>query len=120
MPIIEWIVYVVIAVVIGVIVAASMYRWAHWKPSWAFGSGVAVALICGLSNLGAGLPPPGAATISIVLAAALGAFFVVASRRQGRRLRVALIAGAIAFTAAAVLSFPIETHAVKLDMPNPH
>lgn len=116
---VELIVYVVISIVIGIVVAAPMYRYAHWSSGWALGSGAAVAVVFGSQSWWSGLVHVYIVAISLILSALLGVFFFVASRRQGRRIRTAFVASALAFSAAAVLTFPIETHVVKLDMPNP-
>ena len=111
--------YVVMASAFGAVVAALMHWLARWSPGWAVASGVAVALFCWSSSWQSNLPQPYYDITAIILALALGAFFFIATRRQGRRTRSAIIAGLIAFAVAGALTYPVKTHAVKLDMPRP-
>ena len=113
------IVYVVMASVFGAGVAALMHRFARWSPGWAMTSGAAVALLFWSSSWQSDLPQPYCTITAILLALALGAFFFIATRRQGRLMRSAVIAGLIAFAVAGALTYPFPTFAVKLDMPRP-
>jgi peptidoglycan/LPS O-acetylase OafA/YrhL len=100
--------------------AAALMRWlARWSPGWAVASGAAVALLIWSSSWQPDLPQPYRNITTIILALALGAFFFIATRRQGRRMRSAIIAGLIAFAVAGALTYPVKNHAVKLDMPRP-
>jgi len=113
------IIYVVVASAFGALVAALMHRFARWSPGWAVASGAAVALLFWSSSWQGDLPQPYRNITTTILALAIGAFFFIATRRQGRRMRSAVIAGLIAFAMAGALTYPVKTHAVKLDMPRP-
>lgn len=112
-------VYIVLALAFGA-GAVALMRWlARWSPGWAVASGAAVALFIFSLSWQSNLPQPYYNITAIILALALGAFFFIATRRQGRRMRTAVIAGLIAFAVTGALIYPFPTHAVKLDMPRP-
>lgn len=108
-----------IALGVGALAAVLLYRFAHWTRAWAISSGAAVILLLLPGGWWFGLPRNYAQITSVALAALFGGFVFIASRRQGRRLRAALIASLIGFGIMAVFNYPIETHPVKLDMPRP-
>jgi peptidoglycan/LPS O-acetylase OafA/YrhL len=111
------VVYIGMSLAAGALTAVLMRWLARWSLGWAAAAGVAVALMFWSSSWQPDLPQPYRAGAVFILALALGAFFFIAMRRQGRRMRSAIMAGVIAFTAGVALTYPVETHAVKLDMP---
>ena len=111
--------YIVACLAVGGVVAALMRWLGRWSLGWAVASGAAVALLLWSSSWQPDLPQPYCSIAAILLALALGAFFFIATRRQGRRMRSAVIAGLIAFAVTGALTYPVQTHALKLDMPRP-
>lgn len=114
-----WSIYFAFAVIVGAGVALVLRRFAYWTPGWATAAAVFTVLTLSPSTWLPALVQGHELLASACAAGLIGVFFAFALRLQGWSLRTAIIAGIVAALIVGVLTLPIETHAVKLDMPRP-
>jgi hypothetical protein len=112
--------FFVIPALFGLLTGFSVRRWAGWSTDWAIAAGSLAFLLCWSGSAILALPRDYYYAAEFLLAAVIGAFTSAGMRRQSKsRIRWAVFGGVIAFGVVVALTFPIETHAVKLEMPRP-